>query len=281
MSWEGNGLVEGLVGGFAEVAGGAEDADFVFDLDGDNGVLIGVYLAEMAHDGGEGAGVGIAVVFAEGGEDFEGFAVGVFDAGEAGLVGFDPFGGEVGEAVFPTAHPEEDEAEVVIAGALELLIDDGEVEVAFGGFDEVPGDDTEDGVEVGLGHAGPDGGHGFGVGGGGVAEFAGDADVGLAVDDEFGHVVPFFEMGHVGMELGGVAAGEGDGGGEEESDGGEGGFHWEPFGLGICFYEGRGIRDMSAAKVERRDRWIRRGFMRVNEEVGGKFQGRGWNYGGG
>ena len=48
---------EGRVGGGAMVARAAEHADFVFDLDGDDGVPRGIHLANVLHDGGEGPGV--------------------------------------------------------------------------------------------------------------------------------------------------------------------------------------------------------------------------------
>ena len=41
------------------VARVAEDADFIFDLHHQNGVVVAVDFFEVLHDGGEGAGVGV------------------------------------------------------------------------------------------------------------------------------------------------------------------------------------------------------------------------------
>ena len=102
------------------------------------------------------------------------------------------------QAIFPTAHPEEDEAHVVIAGECDLIIDHREIENAFLGLDEIPRDDAEDGIEIRFGEAGDDGFHRLGIGRGGVGQFAGDADEGMAVDDELGHAVTLVEVGDVG-----------------------------------------------------------------------------------
>ena len=57
----GNGAGERGVGGVRAVARVAEDADLVLDLDHEDGVLGAVELAEMSHERGEGADVGLEV----------------------------------------------------------------------------------------------------------------------------------------------------------------------------------------------------------------------------
>ncbi len=224
---------EGAVGGLGVVAGVAEDADFVFDLHHQHGVVAAVDFLDVAHEGGEGARVGLLRGFALGREDFDFSAVGD-DAGKAARILLDPGGRVAGHAVLPGSEPEKDDALVVLTGLGEEAVDESEVEDAFPGLDELPTERSDHGVEVDGGQLGPDGLHVVEAGGGGVVQFAAEDEEGLAVDDELGGRAALFEMrGAVGLRgkrRGGKA-------GEEQKDWQrlEAGFHnGREFSTGDC-----------------------------------------------
>jgi hypothetical protein len=96
----------------------------------------------------------------------------------------------------------------MFAGGGEEAVDEGEIIFALLGFGDFPRDRGEDGVEVEVNQPGPNGLEIVQTGGAGIVEFAGEDEVGLAVDNELGDLAVFFQM----REEGGVG---GRGGGRE------------------------------------------------------------------
>ncbi len=136
-------------------------------------------------------------------------------SGEAFGVLLDPGGRVAGDAVLPGGEPEEDEAEVLLAGLGEEAVEEGEVEAALGGLDLLPGERGEDGVEGHGGESRPDGLHVVERGGAGVVELSAEHKEGLAVDDELRGLPALLEV------RGGGGLGEGErckseGGGERK-----------------------------------------------------------------
>ena len=144
---------------------------------------------------GEGAGVGVADGGAEGREAFGASAVAGEYAGEAVGVGLDPGGDIAGVGVLPRAKPEDDELEVVSACSFEEAVDCLEIEFAFFGFDGLPGDGEQYGVEMHCREPRPDGLHVVDAGRAGVVELSAEDEEGLASDDELGGAAALFEVG--------------------------------------------------------------------------------------
>ena len=80
------------------------------------------------------------------------------------------------------------------AGLGEKAVDEGEVVVAFGGLDELPGEGRDDGVERHRRRAWARWLHVVEAGGAGVVKFAAEHKEGLAVDDELCGGAAFFKM---------------------------------------------------------------------------------------
>jgi len=95
----------------------ANQPDFVLQLNHHDGGFLGIHLAEMLHEGGAGAGVGLLVGVAERRERFHRLAA--FEPGsrEPLLVVLHPGGRKAGEAVFPTAEPEENQMQIIFPRA--------------------------------------------------------------------------------------------------------------------------------------------------------------------
>ena len=192
----------------------AEDTDFVLHLHHQDGVVAAVCFFDVLHESGKGAGIGFLAGGGEGSENFDLVAV-LDDARETPRILLDPDGRVAGHAVFPGGQPQEDDVLVLLARLGEKAIDEGEVECALGGLNQLPVQRGHDGVEVHGCHPGPDGLHEFEAGGGGVADFAAEDEEGLTVDDELGGRAAFFQMRRVVL-LRGEAGG--CNGREEEED---------------------------------------------------------------
>jgi hypothetical protein len=83
---------------------------------------------------------------------------------------------------------------VLLARLGKQAVDEGEVECALGGLDQLPAEGGDDGVEAHGGQLGPDGLHIVQAGRGGVMEFAAENEEGLAVDDELRGGAALFKM---------------------------------------------------------------------------------------
>jgi hypothetical protein len=129
----------GLGGTVARIA---DQPHFVFQLNHDDGVLFGIHFAEMLHEGGVGAGVGLQVGVAGRREHFHRLAALEPGAREPLLVGLHPRGREAGEAVLPTAEPEEDDVQIIFPRAGEQSVNEAEIVFAFHRLDPVPADAT-------------------------------------------------------------------------------------------------------------------------------------------
>ena len=164
---------EGFVGGGNVVARVAQHADLVLHLHHQDGVLLAVHLADVAHQGGESPRVGVAGGVAKGGEDVQGLAGAVLDPREPLRVGLDPGRLVGGFAVLPASEPEDDQAQMILPGALDGVVHGGEIEPAFLRLDLFPDDGGQDGVEVALGEGGPDRLHVGAACGAGIVQFAG------------------------------------------------------------------------------------------------------------
>src|ERR1039458_10122786 len=114
-----HGSGERLVGNGRAVARIAQYAYFVFHLHHDDGVPGAVDRLDVAHEGAKGARVGIARGVAEGAEDLDAFPGAEADARESPKVLLDPIGSVAGEAILPTAEPEEHQLEIVAARFLD------------------------------------------------------------------------------------------------------------------------------------------------------------------
>ncbi len=136
------------------------------------------------HQGGKGAAVGARGFFAERREDFQWQAFGGDFAGKTLRIGENPGRRVFGEGILPAAEPERDEANILLARDVDPVVEDGEIEAAFFGFDLVPSDWHEHGVEVEVRESGQDV-VGLGCGqGGGVAEFASEHEERFALQNE-------------------------------------------------------------------------------------------------
>ena len=151
----------------------AEHADLVLHLHRQDGVLLAVHLADVAHQGGEGPRVAVTSGVAKGGNDVQGLAGAVFYPREALRVGLDPGRLVGGFAVLPASEPEDDQAQVIFPGALKGVVHGGEIEAAFLRLDRFPGDDRQDGVEIPLRQLRPERLHVGAAGGAGIVQFAG------------------------------------------------------------------------------------------------------------
>ena len=212
----GNLLREAGVGFGRKIADGADVAGFVFDLQQEDGVFGGVDGFQVAHESGESGFIGFEIGVGVGGEDVEGFAAGIEHARVSFWIGLDPLGGVVHVAVFPGAEPEEDQVEMVFAGAGDERVDIGEIEFALLGFELFPVNGGFESVGVEKGHALPDLRE-FGGPGAGVVNLAAEDEIGLAIDEEGPAAVFLDELGSVGS-VGGIA---GEGGGEEKKENSE------------------------------------------------------------
>jgi len=153
--WNGGG--KETVCGVGAIAATAEVADFVFDLDHEDGLLILILLADVLHESGEGVGVAFEGILTKGRKDFELGSVGGDSSWEALCVLLDPGRRVAGETVLPTAEPEDYEMEMLLVRDVDPVVEDAEVEGSLGGLDLLPGDGHEDCVDVQLGDAGEDG----------------------------------------------------------------------------------------------------------------------------
>ena len=129
-----DGRRKGLIGQRRPFPRVAESADFILHLNQDDAVRP-IHLADMAHEGGKGAGIRLPVVLAEGGEGFGGSALPDLRARELFLVGLDPDRREAGDAVFPAPEPHQANALTDQLGVLDGRIQDLEVVLALLGFD--------------------------------------------------------------------------------------------------------------------------------------------------
>lgn len=106
----------------------------------------------MAHESHEGGFVGFEVVARVGGENVCRLTVVADHARVALGIGLDPLGGVVHLAVLPCAKPEENEAQVMLACAVDEGVYVGEVEVALRGLELFPVDGGFEGVGMQVGH---------------------------------------------------------------------------------------------------------------------------------
>ena len=121
-------------------------------------MVAAVCLFNVLHESGEGAGIGFLTRGAEGSENLD--LVAVLDhAREPPRILLDPDGRIAGHAVFPRGQPQEDDVLVLLARLGEKAIDEGEVEGALSGLNQLPAQRGDDGVEVHGGQPGPDGLH--------------------------------------------------------------------------------------------------------------------------
>ena len=147
-------------------------------------------------ESGEGCLIGFEIGRRVGAHDVQQLAVGVLLAWVGLGVGLNPLGDVVVLAVLPCAEPEEDEAEVVLAGLSDEQVHIGEVECALGGLHLLPVDGGLDGIGVhGFGGA-PGGGKGRGPGAG-VVDLAAEQKERLAIDNQGEAVVSLLKMGNL------------------------------------------------------------------------------------
>ncbi|OPZ77194.1 MAG: hypothetical protein BWY77_01747 [bacterium ADurb.Bin431] len=172
-----------------------DHADLVLHLDHDHRLLLLIHFAEMAHQGGEGAYIGLEILRAERSEDFLGLSCARAGAGEAHRVRFHPEGRVAGHAVLPGAEPEQDELEVVGAGGLEDAVDERKFKTPLLRLDQLPVDGHQGCVEMHVLQLGPDPAHRCGIGGARIAQFTGQHEQGLAPDDELDRLALLAEMG--------------------------------------------------------------------------------------
>ena len=184
---------EGVVGGRGVIARVAEHTDFILHLHHQDGMIAAVCFFNVLQESGKSAGIGFLTGGGEGSENFE--LVAVLDhARETPRILLNPDGRVTGHAIFPRGQPQEDDVLMLLARLGEKAIDEGEVECALSGLNQLPVQRGHDGVEVHGCHPGPDGLHEFQAGGGGVADFAAEDEEGLTVDDELGGRAAFFQM---------------------------------------------------------------------------------------
>ena len=143
----GNRPVEGLVGRGRPVPRVEQDPDLVLHLDHDDRVLPAIHLLDMPHQRGEGAGVGVAVRLAEGGEQLDGLPALYPDARETLEVLLHPVGRVARETVLPACEPDEHKAQVVTPRIPDVAIQHIEVELAFPRLDLRPGNTRNHGVQ--------------------------------------------------------------------------------------------------------------------------------------
>ena len=120
------------------VAGEAVAAGLVLDLDHDHRVL-GIGLAQVPHQGGEGAGVGGQGLTPQRAQDIVRAAVFLAHPREALAVALDPFRRVGRRGVLERAVPQQHETLVMGTRAFEQRIDKAEIELTFGGFELLPG----------------------------------------------------------------------------------------------------------------------------------------------
>ena len=180
----GHGPAEGSLRRGTVVAGVAVQTHFVLDLDHDDRLLAGIHFADVAQQRREGAGIRVAVGFAEGGQDGDRLAGGRLGQGVFLLVLFHPQGDMAGHAVLPGSEPQEDEVHVVGAGLADQIVHAGKIKLALLGRQLLPVDRGQQGVETGLAEFRPELFHIQRARGAGAGEFTGQGQEWLAVDDE-------------------------------------------------------------------------------------------------
>ena len=188
---------EGLVRGVGVVARVAENADLVFDLHHQNGVVARVDFFDVLHERGKGAGVGCLSGRRLRTQDLDGVAA-LDDARKAARILLDPDGRIARQAVLPRGQPEEDNALVLVPRLIDEAVDEREVVGAFFGLDQLPTQRRDHGVEAHGCEFGPDRLHVFQVRRGRVVQLAGEHQEWLAVHDQLGGGAAFFEMRRCG-----------------------------------------------------------------------------------
>ena len=145
-----------------------------------------VHFLDVPHQGRKGVRIGVAVGIAEGAEHFDALTARDLGAREALEILLEPVGRVAGRTVLPGGEPQKHEVQVVTPRIPDDAIRHSEVELAFLGFDLGPGNARQDGVEFGVDKPGPERRHVLAAGGAVVAQFSGQRQERLAVDDQLG-----------------------------------------------------------------------------------------------
>src|SRR5208282_495441 len=112
--------------------------------------------------------VGIPGGVAKGGEDVQGLAGAVFYPWVALRVGLHPVRLVGRFTVLPASKPQNNQAQVILLGALDAIVHGSEIEAAFLRLDEFPRNDRQDSIEISLRQARPDRLHVFAARGTGI-----------------------------------------------------------------------------------------------------------------
>ncbi len=139
---------KGAVGRLRAVARIAHHADLIFDLHHNDRMLLAIDFAQMAHQRGERAGVGLPVGFANRRKDLGRLARTDSDAGKARIIALDPERDVARHAIFPTAKPEDNQPQVVLARLAKQAIDQREIELALGWLDQFPKDWCQNSIKL-------------------------------------------------------------------------------------------------------------------------------------
>src|SRR5208282_5327115 len=190
----GHGGGKRLVGSSGVVTRITEDADFVFNLHHQHRVVAAVHLTQVLHDRSESSSVGFArgIGIAGNGAENVGFVVVQHDARKAFGVLLDPPGRIAGHAVLTGSQPQEDHADVLIAGLYQQAIDERKVILPFRWLDQFPGERRYYSVERDSRKARPKRLHVFQAGGTGIVKLAAEHQEGLAINDELRRGATFF-----------------------------------------------------------------------------------------
>ena len=138
---------------------------------------------QVAHESGKSLLVGIEICARVRGEYVDGLAVRLEHARVTLGIGFDPLRHVVHVAVFPCSEPKDDQVQIVGPGALDKLVDVGEIKFAGFGLDLLP-------VNRGFHGVGVQGCHRsehlrqLGGPGAGVVDLAAQDQIGLAFDQK-------------------------------------------------------------------------------------------------
>ena len=172
-----------------------DDADFVFHLHHDHGVRRARRSPSTRRIRAAKARASASRLASLNGERrSRAGAVVQLHARESLEVALHPVGRIARPGVLPAAEPQEHEPQIVRARVANQPVDQAEVELALGGFEQGPGDRRQHGVEMHRGQPRPDRLHVVEARRRVVEDLAAQRQERLAVDDQLGRRAAFFQM---------------------------------------------------------------------------------------
>ena len=167
----------------AAVSSRTEIANLVLDLHHQDSLLLAIYLAEMFHQRRKCPAVRAECLSSEGGEDLKWRAILGLCARETIGIGLDPDGRVFREGVFPASEPQRDQMKIELAGDIDPVIQNVEVEMTFSGFNLLPGNRHQDRIQVHARHVRQNGVRLRRCSCRGVTQFAPENEERFAVED--------------------------------------------------------------------------------------------------